>query len=166
MISVPKHFPLCSSKTTFVESDAFDKYLLGLGSSSLASERVVCRAVESCSRATHQEVSQRSGDAATLCVEVVKLLVCMANFSKKAAEVVTLDFRRATACLCQGKWSKFLHWYREKNLSMQGHFSADSRVLSVSAEGAAAYWYLLLTLLRPLDVRVRPRARSRLGTIV
>ena len=40
-ISVPTHFPLCSSKTGLVECEAFDKSLLGHGSSSLASEGVV-----------------------------------------------------------------------------------------------------------------------------
>ena len=47
MISLRKCFPFHSSKAGLVESDAFDKVLLGPGSSSLASEAVVHRS--SCS---------------------------------------------------------------------------------------------------------------------
>ena len=42
------------------------------------------------------------------CLETMKQLVCKAGFSKEVADVVT-------ACLYQGKWSRFLHWCHERN---------------------------------------------------
>ena len=42
-VSVLMHFPLHFSKTSLVKIDAFDKSLIGTGSSSLTSEGVICR---------------------------------------------------------------------------------------------------------------------------
>ena len=69
--------------------------------------------------ATCQEVSWRSGDAATSCVEVVKQHVCKSGFSKEVAKVVTLDLGRSTACnyFYQGKWFRFLRWCHGGNIS-------------------------------------------------
>ena len=62
--------------------------------------------------------------------------MCKTGFSKEVAEVMTSDLRRCIACLCQGKWSRFLHWYCGRDVSMRGFSSTDGRVLLESAEGA------------------------------
>ena len=106
-IAVPTCFPLCSFKTGLVESDAFSKSVLCLGSSSLASEGVICRSTgssggrtsgvlpagKSSDPATHQESLQRYRDAVSLHVEAVKQLVSKVDFSKEFAEVVASDVR-------------------------------------------------------------------------
>ena len=50
-------------------------------------------------------------------VEVVKPLVCKAGFSREVAEVVVLNLGRSAARLYQGKWSRFLHLCRGRNIS-------------------------------------------------
>ena len=118
------------------KSVAFNKSHFGPGSSSLALKVVVCRsavpsggktswaslAVESSGPAALQEASQRSGDTATSHTEVVKWLVHEAGFSKEVAKVISLDFRRSTSFLYQGKLSRYLHW-------CQGGISLHARPL-------------------------------------
>ena len=81
--------PLLSSQTGIVESDAFDRSLLGTGSSSLGPEVIVCRftgssggrtsqaslAMVSSDSASCYKVSLGSRDAAASCGEVIKCLV-------------------------------------------------------------------------------------------
>ena len=73
--------------------------------------------MEFSSLATRQKIPQRSGDAASSCLEVVKQLLCKFGFMKEVAEVVSLDPRKSTACLYQKKWTRFLHWCCGKNIT-------------------------------------------------
>ena len=43
-------------------------------------------------------------------VKTIKRLVRKAGFSKEFEYVVSNDFRKCTACLCQGQWSRSLQW--------------------------------------------------------
>ena len=137
-----KTFPPFTFSRQYLLSNAFNKSLLGYGSSSLASEVVsksigfsVGRtfwapfAVEPFSPAAHQKVSQRSWNAVSACMEVSKRLVCKAGFSNKVVEVIFSDLRRSTACLYLGNWSRFLHCRCGRNIFLQDHCSTDCGVL-------------------------------------
>ena len=69
-------------------------------------------------------------------VEVIKWLVSKVGFSKVLAEVLSPDLRRPTACLYQGKWSRYLHWCHGGNIAPCKTTSTDNRALLVSAKGA------------------------------
>ena len=107
------------------------------------------------------EVSQRSRDAAFLCMEDVRWLVCKAGFLKEVAEVISSEWRRCTGCLYQRKWSRFLHWHHGRNISpcrvtfpefflylqnelkllvpgVKGQWAAPSHVFSVVSKDLAA----------------------------
>ena len=51
-------------------------------------------------------------------MEVVKHLVCEADFLREIMEVVALDLRGSTVALYQRKWSWFLHWCHGQNISL------------------------------------------------
>ena len=52
----------------------------------------------------------------------------------KVAEITTMDLRSSTACLCQGKKSRDLHWFYVKNItSCKATYIAASRDFSVCA---------------------------------
>ena len=63
----------------------------------------------------------------TSCVEVVQQLIRWAGFSKEVAETIASDLRRFSACLYQGKWSRFIHWCLERNI-----FPCKATVLQVA----------------------------------
>ena len=52
--------------------------------------------------------------------------------------MITLDLRRSTAYLYQGKWSRFVHWCQGSNISPCKATSTYSKVFLVSVEGAEA----------------------------
>ena len=114
--------------TGVVKSDAFNKFFLDSRTSTLATKGVVHRssggrtswiphAVEPAGSASHQEVSQ---ETELLCIHAWRLskqLVYKAGFSEEVEEIVATDLRRSTACLYQGKSSRFLHWYHWQNIA-------------------------------------------------
>ena len=51
-----------------------------------------------------------SGDVVASCVEIIKLLIHKAGFSREVAKVIPLDLRGSTAAFYWRKWSRFLHY--------------------------------------------------------
>ena len=155
-------FPSFALPRQVLSSDGSEKFLLGLGSFFLLSEGVVCRScvssggrtswaplsVESLGPATRQEVSQRYGDAVTLCMEVVKRVICKAYFSKEVAEVVIPDLRKSTACLYQGKWSRFLHWCCGRN-NFLCKATVSQIVVFLYLRESCSFRFLLLRAIEP-----------------
>ena len=43
--------------------------------------------------------------------------MCKAGFSNEVTEVASTDLRKSTACLYQGKCSRFLHWCHGRNIA-------------------------------------------------
>ena len=63
--------------------------------------------------ASHQEVSQSSGDTATSHMKVVKRLVNKTGFSKGVMEIIASDLSTSLS----RKWSRFFYWCRGRNIS-------------------------------------------------
>ena len=80
-------------------------------------------------------------------LKVIKWFMCKGGFSKKVAEVVTLDLRRSTGCLYQGKCSRFLHWCHGRNRSPYKAAAPQYKCLCI-CRGSRSHRSLLLTLLR------------------
>ena len=142
----PKRLFLHSSKAGLVGSDAFLQFFYNPGSSTLprrsrssgsfgGKASQIPHAVEPAGAAPCAKVSQGAGVVLPTHLETIKRLISNAGFPKEVAEVVAMDLR-SIACVCWGKWSKFLHWcYGRNDCSMHDHCLADSRVLSVSVKG-------------------------------
>ena len=55
------------------------------------------------------DVSQGSGIPSSSCLNVIQWLIQKAGFSRQVADAASPHLERSTACLNQGKWSRFLH---------------------------------------------------------
>ena len=81
------------------------------------------------------EVSQRYGVAEATHLETIKRLIQKADFSKEVADSALSHLNRSMAYLYQGKWSRFFHWCRGRNIA-----PAVTRILSLSAKRAEAFF--------------------------
>ena len=93
--------------------------------------RTTSHAVEPTDAAPHEKVSQEAGVAVPTHLETIKQLVCKAGFHKKVAEVIAMELRRSAACVYQGKRPRFPQVLWKDYYFMQGHCSADRRVLYI-----------------------------------
>ena len=78
-------------------------FSLSYASSSSGRTPQVPLAVESSSPATQQEISQRSGDAASSCSYVIVWLVQKVDFLKEVLVVVSVSLWRSTSKFLPGK---------------------------------------------------------------
>ena len=75
-------------------------------------------AIEPTGTAPYKKVTQgiRVPEASRL--ETIKWLIWKTRFSKEVTEVTLTYLSKSMACLCQGKWSRFLHWCHGRNIAL------------------------------------------------